>query len=90
LTEIAEAFFARRGFDRLARERAPPAIRSTQEFGELCAASCALMYHRLPCAWVPRDQTGARPNTPLEVRSVPLKLRPTETVEDKGHRSVDL
>jgi hypothetical protein len=30
------------------------------------------------------------PNNLVEVRSVPLKLRPTETVEDKGHRSVDL
>jgi hypothetical protein len=30
------------------------------------------------------------PNTSLEVRSVPLKLRPIETVEDRGLRSIDL
>lgn len=43
LTETAEGFFASLGFSPIAREEAPPAIRSTREFSELCPESCRLM-----------------------------------------------
>jgi amino-acid N-acetyltransferase len=42
LTTTAPAFFARLGFERIAREDAPAAMRATSEFAELCpdAAIC--------------------------------------------------
>ena len=43
LTTTAEAFFARRGYARAARDAAPPAIRSTREFSGICPASSAFM-----------------------------------------------
>jgi len=47
LTTTAERFFARAGYERVARESAPPAIRDTDEFATLCPASSALMRKRL-------------------------------------------
>jgi len=47
LTNTAERFFARAGYERIARESAPRAIRETQEFTVLCPASSALMRKRL-------------------------------------------
>jgi SAM-dependent methyltransferase/N-acetylglutamate synthase-like GNAT family acetyltransferase len=47
LTTTAEAFFARRGYARVDREHAPPAIRATAEFSQLCPASSAFMAKRL-------------------------------------------
>jgi len=43
LTTTAEAFFARRGYVRTARDSAPPAIKTTREFAGICPASSALM-----------------------------------------------
>jgi amino-acid N-acetyltransferase len=42
LTTTAASFFAARGYERVDREAAPPAIRDTSEFAELCsdAATC--------------------------------------------------
>ena len=47
LTNTAERFFARAGYERIPRESAPRAIRETQEFSALCPASAALMRKRL-------------------------------------------
>lgn len=47
LTTTAERFFARAGYERVARESAPPAIRDTDEFATLCPATSALMRKRL-------------------------------------------
>jgi len=47
LTTTAEAFFAARGYVRAARETAPPAIRATREFADLCPASSAFMKRTL-------------------------------------------
>ena len=47
LTTTAERFFARVGYERIAREKAPAAIRETQEFSSLCPASSAVMRKRL-------------------------------------------
>jgi amino-acid N-acetyltransferase len=47
LTTTAERFFARAGYERIAREMAPAAIQQTQEFSTLCPASSALMRKRL-------------------------------------------
>jgi amino-acid N-acetyltransferase len=43
LTTTAEAFFQRRGYTRVPREKAPDAIRGTQEFSEICPLSSAFM-----------------------------------------------
>jgi amino-acid N-acetyltransferase len=43
LTTTAEDFFARRGYAAAARASAPPAIRATREFSDLCPASSAFM-----------------------------------------------
>jgi amino-acid N-acetyltransferase len=43
LTETAAPFFERLGFRFLERKDAPPAIRNTQEFKQLCPASARLM-----------------------------------------------
>ena len=47
LTTTAEAFFMRRGYTRLAREKAPDPIRNTTEFGGICPLSSAFMFKRL-------------------------------------------
>lgn len=47
LTTTAEAFFARRGYSRMAREHAPDSIRTTREFADICPASSALMVKTL-------------------------------------------
>src|ERR1700691_3755960 len=47
LTTTAETFFARRGYHRIDRAVAPPAIRATREFAGLCPASSAFMFKRL-------------------------------------------
>jgi amino-acid N-acetyltransferase len=43
LTTTAEAFFARRGFRRIARSRVPAAITATCEFRSLCPVSAVCM-----------------------------------------------
>lgn len=43
LTETAEPFFAARGFTRVPRETAPPAIAASHEFATACPASAAFM-----------------------------------------------
>jgi amino-acid N-acetyltransferase len=43
LTTTAEPFFAARGFDRIARESVPAALRGTAEFASLCPATAACM-----------------------------------------------
>ena len=43
LTTTAEAFFTRRGYDRIGREAAPPMLRQTAEFAALCPASAACL-----------------------------------------------
>lgn len=47
LTTTAEPFFALRGYVRIERREAPPSIRLTREFSDLCPASSALMAKRL-------------------------------------------
>lgn len=43
LTTTAEGFFARRGYQRVPRETAPPALQATSEFSTICPASSACM-----------------------------------------------
>lgn len=43
LTTTAEAFFAKHGYRKAARESAPAAIRATREFAGICPASSAFM-----------------------------------------------
>jgi amino-acid N-acetyltransferase len=47
LTTTAAGFFAARGYERVAREAAPAAIRDTAEFAELCPDSATAMLRRL-------------------------------------------
>jgi amino-acid N-acetyltransferase len=47
LTLTAENYFARRGYQRIDRSQAPPAIQSTREFASLCPAGSAFMIKRL-------------------------------------------
>jgi|ERR1700683_1027197 len=47
LTTTAESYFEHRGYRRIDRAQAPPAIKSTREFGSLCPASSAFMIKRL-------------------------------------------
>jgi protein-tyrosine-phosphatase/N-acetylglutamate synthase-like GNAT family acetyltransferase len=47
LTTTAESFFARQGYARVEREKAPPAIRATREFSAICPASSAFMSRQL-------------------------------------------
>jgi N-acetylglutamate synthase-like GNAT family acetyltransferase len=42
-TTTAEAFFVRRGYVRLPREAAPPALRHTAEFAARCPARAACL-----------------------------------------------
>jgi amino-acid N-acetyltransferase len=43
LTTTAEEFFRRRGYRSLPRAEAPPGIRETREFADMCPASSAFM-----------------------------------------------
>lgn len=43
LTTGAAPFFERLGFERIAHAEAPPAVRRTREFGELCPSTAQLM-----------------------------------------------
>jgi amino-acid N-acetyltransferase len=47
LTTTAEAFFTKRGYQRVDRDSAPPSIRSHSQFQTLCPASAALMMKSL-------------------------------------------
>ena len=47
LTNTAEGYFEHRGYRRVDRTQAPPAIRSTREFASLCLASSTFMIKRL-------------------------------------------
>ena len=47
LTTTAERFFRSRGYVVTPRDSAPPAIRSTPEFADLCPASSAFLSKRL-------------------------------------------
>lgn len=47
LTTTAAAFFAKLGYQAMARESAPAAIRSTAQFSGLCPASSSFMSKRL-------------------------------------------
>jgi DNA-binding MarR family transcriptional regulator/N-acetylglutamate synthase-like GNAT family acetyltransferase len=47
LTQTAEGFFARHGFEPVARSAAPQSIRSTRQFTGLCPASASLMARSL-------------------------------------------
>lgn len=47
LTTTAEAYFAHRGYRRIDRSQAPPAIQSTREFSSLCPSSSAFMIKQL-------------------------------------------
>lgn len=47
LTTTAETFFAKRGYQRAARDSAPAAIRATREFAGICPASSAFMTRQL-------------------------------------------
>jgi amino-acid N-acetyltransferase len=47
LTTTAETYFEHRGYRRIDRAEAPPAIKSTREFASLCPSSSAFMIKRL-------------------------------------------
>ncbi len=47
LTTTASDFFQRRGYAVAARETAPPEIRSTREFADICPASSVFMVKQL-------------------------------------------
>ena len=47
LTTSAETYFEHRGYRRIDRAEAPPAIKSTCEFASLCPSSSAFMIKRL-------------------------------------------
>jgi amino-acid N-acetyltransferase len=47
LTTTAEAYFLRRGYARVPREKAPDSIRGTQEFSGICPSSSAFMVKHL-------------------------------------------
>jgi hypothetical protein len=47
LTDTAESFFARHGFERMDRNAAPDALKQTRQFTSLCPSSAALMRRRL-------------------------------------------
>ena len=48
LTESAEDYFAARGFERVAREQVPEAVRRTRQFASLCPDSASCMRMTLP------------------------------------------
>ncbi|MGN6147634.1 MAG: GNAT family N-acetyltransferase [Rhizomicrobium sp.] len=47
LTNTAEGFFAKHGFERMDRKAAPEALKQTRQFSSLCPDSAALMRRRL-------------------------------------------
>ena len=47
LTTTAEAFFQRRGYAKIPRENAPPAVKATREFSGICPLSSAFMVKHL-------------------------------------------
>lgn len=47
LTTTAESFFRRHGYVAAARDDAPPAIRATREFADICPASSAFLFKRI-------------------------------------------
>jgi amino-acid N-acetyltransferase len=47
LTTTAETYFEHRGYERIDRAEAPPAIKSTREFASLCPSRSAFMNKRL-------------------------------------------
>jgi amino-acid N-acetyltransferase len=47
LTTTAETYFEHRGYKRIDRAEAPPAVKSTREFASLCPSSSAFMIKRL-------------------------------------------
>ncbi|MFZ0610942.1 MAG: arsenic resistance N-acetyltransferase ArsN2 [Desulfobacterales bacterium] len=47
LTNTAESFFKHRGYQRIGRDNAPPAIRETKEFSEICPVTSAFMVKHL-------------------------------------------
>lgn len=47
LTTTASAYFARRGWREVERDRVPAAIRATREFSSLCPASAVVMFRDL-------------------------------------------
>jgi amino-acid N-acetyltransferase len=47
LTTTAEAYFEHRGYRRIDRSEAPPAIQTTREFSSLCPSKSAFMIKRL-------------------------------------------
>jgi amino-acid N-acetyltransferase len=48
LTTTAEGFFPRWGFERIARNEAPPGVQTSEEFRTACPASAAVMRKVLP------------------------------------------
>jgi N-acetylglutamate synthase-like GNAT family acetyltransferase len=50
LTTTAEHYFPRFGFERIAREAAPEAVRASVEFRDACPASATMMRLTLPAA----------------------------------------
>ncbi len=48
LTETAEDYFARQGFERVAREQVPAAVTRTRQFASLCPDSASCMRMTLP------------------------------------------
>jgi N-acetylglutamate synthase-like GNAT family acetyltransferase len=47
LTTDADAYFDRHGFAVIDRDEAPAAIKSTQQFAELCPDSAIVMHRRV-------------------------------------------
>ena len=43
LTETAESYFAKRGFQKISREQAPAAIKQSAEFSHLCPSTAVVM-----------------------------------------------
>lgn len=53
LTTTAESFFLRLGYEPVQRDSAPPAIRGTRQFSELCPGSSAFLAKHLTAERVP-------------------------------------
>lgn len=47
LTETAEGFFSKEGFQKIAREQVPPSIKQTHEYSTLCPEGAICMVKRL-------------------------------------------
>ncbi len=47
LTESADSYFPRHGFEVVARAEVPPAVAATRQFASLCPDSAACLCHRL-------------------------------------------